>query len=92
MFPNGITAIDSIKFFGLDLGKTLGASGVYPLEAGDPPRSVTLQPWILTQIQSALDYVQNPDTLLFQITSWIGDTIVQYGLVPFTNPEGATSM
>ena len=30
-----------------------------------------------------LDYVQNPDTFLFQVTSWIGDHIVQYGLVPF---------
>ena len=30
-----------------------------------------------------LDYVQNPDTFLFRITSWIGDHIVQYGLVPF---------
>ena len=32
-----------------------------------------------------LDYVQNPDTLLFRVTSWIGDHIVQYGLVPFRN-------
>ena len=32
-----------------------------------------------------LDYVQNPDTFLFQVTSWIGDHIVQYGLVPFRN-------
>ena len=32
-----------------------------------------------------LDYVQNPDTSLFRITSWIGDHIVQYGLVPFRN-------
>jgi glycine betaine/proline transport system permease protein len=41
--------------------------------------------WLLARIQSALDYVQNPDTLLFQVTSWIGDHIVQYGLVPFRN-------
>ena len=32
-----------------------------------------------------LDYIQNPDTILFQVTSWIGDHIVQYGLVPFRN-------
>ena len=32
-----------------------------------------------------LDYVQNPDTALFRVTSWIGDHIVQYGLVPFRN-------
>jgi len=43
----------------------------------------TARDWLLARIQSVLDYVQNPDTLLFRITSWIGDHIVQYGLVPF---------
>ncbi len=45
----------------------------------------TARDWILARIQSVLDYVQNPDTFLFKITSWIGDHIVQYGLVPFRN-------
>ncbi len=45
----------------------------------------TARDWVLARIQSVLDYVQNPDTVLFQVTSWIGDTIVQYGLVPFRN-------
>jgi glycine betaine/proline transport system permease protein len=29
--------------------------------------------------------VVHPDTLLFRVTSWFGDHIVQYGLVPFRN-------
>jgi glycine betaine/proline transport system permease protein len=45
----------------------------------------TARDWLLARIQSALDYVQNPDTVLFRVTSWIGDHIVQYGLVPFRN-------
>ncbi len=64
------------------LGKTLGASGVYPLEAGDPPRSVTLQPWILTQITSLLEYVQNPDNWVFKITEPTSTFILQQLLLP----------
>jgi glycine betaine/proline transport system permease protein len=45
----------------------------------------TARDWLLARIQSVLDYVQNPDTLLFRVTSWFGDHIVQYGLVPFRN-------
>ena len=45
----------------------------------------TARDWLLARLQSMLDYVQNPDTRLFSITSWIGDHIVQYGLVPFRN-------
>src|SRR4051794_9944037 len=45
----------------------------------------TARDWLLARLQSILDYVQNPDTRLFAITSWIGDHIVQYGLVPFRN-------
>jgi glycine betaine/proline transport system permease protein len=43
----------------------------------------TARDWLLARLQSVLDYIQNPETFLFQITSWIGDHIVQYGLVPF---------
>jgi glycine betaine/proline transport system permease protein len=45
----------------------------------------TARDWLLTQLQSMLDYVQNPATFLFEITSWIGNHIVEYGLVPFRN-------
>jgi glycine betaine/proline transport system permease protein len=57
--------------------RLLGASDVYSRR--------TARDWLLARIQSVLDYVQNPDTTLFQVTSWIGDHIVQYGLVPFRN-------
>jgi glycine betaine/proline transport system permease protein len=43
------------------------------------------QEWILRQIQSALDYVQNPSTFIFHITSPIGNFIVQYGLNPLAS-------
>ena len=42
----------------------------------------TARDWLLARIQSVLDYVANPDTVLFQITSWIGETIIRYGLQP----------
>ena len=45
----------------------------------------TARDWLLARLQSVLDYIQNPDTILFHVTSWIGDHIVQYGLVPFRN-------
>ncbi len=57
--------------------RLLGASDVYSRK--------TARDWLLARIQSVLDYVQNPDTALFRVTSWIGDHIVQYGLVPFRN-------
>jgi glycine betaine/proline transport system permease protein len=34
------------------------------------------------QVQSALDYVQNPSTFIFHITSPVGNFIVKYGLEP----------
>ena len=57
-------------------------SGIYPLEAGEPLRSVTLQPWILTQLQSLLDYVQNPDNWVFKITEPTSTFILQKLLLP----------
>ena len=45
----------------------------------------TARDWILARIQSVLDYIANPDTVLFSITSWIGDTIIRYGLQPLHN-------
>jgi glycine betaine/proline transport system permease protein len=53
--------------------------------AGAAYSRTTARDWILARIQSVLDYVQDPDTALFRVTSWIGDHIVQYGLVPFRN-------
>lgn len=45
----------------------------------------TARDWLLARIQSVLDYVGNPDTFLFGITSWIGDTIIKYGLQPLND-------
>jgi glycine betaine/proline transport system permease protein len=61
--------------------KLLGISSVYPDETPGG-RTVTLQPWLLTQIQSVLDYVQDPTTWVFHITSWIGDHILTGLLLP----------
>ena len=59
------------------VARALGVGAVYS--------RTTARDWLLARLQSMLDYVQNPDTLLFRVTSWIGDHIVQYGLVPFRN-------
>ncbi len=56
------------------LGNALGAGSVWSRWTG--------QSWLLRQVQSALDYVQNPDTFIFHITNPIGNFIVQYGLGP----------
>jgi glycine betaine/proline transport system permease protein len=56
------------------LGNALGAGSVWSRWTG--------QPWILRQVQSVLDYVQNPGTFIFHITNPIGNFIVQYGLGP----------
>ncbi len=56
------------------LGHALGAGSVWS--------RWTAQPWLLRQVQSALDYVQNPSTFIFHITNPIGNFLVQYGLQP----------
>jgi glycine betaine/proline transport system permease protein len=64
------------------VAKALGAACSYPLEAGDPLRSVTLQPWLLEQIQKVLDFVQDPTSWVFQITEPVGTFILQKLLLP----------
>ena len=59
------------------VARLLGAAAEYPRK--------TARDWILARIQSVLDYIGNPDTVLFHITSWIGDTIITYGLQPLHN-------
>jgi len=56
------------------LGHAFGAGSVWS--------RATLQGWLLRQVQSVLDYVQNPSTFVFHITSPIGNFLVQYGLSP----------
>ena len=60
------------------IGYALGA-GVDYTNVGNAPT------WLQTQIQSALDYVENPATFVFSVTSWIGNHLVQYGLQPLEN-------
>jgi glycine betaine/proline transport system permease protein len=57
------------------LGRALGAGAVYS-------RWVK-QDWLLAQVQSALDYIQRPDTFLFQhITNPLGTFLVVHMLQP----------
>jgi glycine betaine/proline transport system permease protein len=53
--------------------------------AGSSWSRKTAQDWLLARIQSALDYVQNPSTFVFHITSPVGDFIVRWGLTPLDN-------
>jgi glycine betaine/proline transport system permease protein len=76
----GVVVVASAVAVGL--AKVLGANGIYPLEAGEPLRSVTLQPWILSQLQSLLDYVQNPDNWVFKLTEPTSTFILQKLLLP----------
>jgi glycine betaine/proline transport system permease protein len=56
------------------LGHAFGAGAVYS--------RYTAQSWLLHQVQTVLDYVQNPSTFVFQITEPIGNFLVEYGLIP----------
>ncbi len=56
------------------LAKAFGANSVWS--------GRTAQDWLLRQVQSALDYVQNPSTFVFHITNPVGNFIVQHGLGP----------
>jgi glycine betaine/proline transport system permease protein len=66
---------------GIAIVATVGAARMFGASADYPHR--TGRDWLLAQLQAVLDYVQSPDTMLFRITSWFGNNIVEYGLVPF---------
>jgi glycine betaine/proline transport system permease protein len=63
---------------GVGLATGLG----YAFGASSSWSRYTLQSWLLARIQSVLNYVQNPGTFVFHITSPIGNFLVQYGLTP----------
>ncbi len=67
---------------GVVISKLVGAGAVYPDEAGSPPRTVTLEEWLLAKIQVVLDYVQDPTTWVFAITERVGIFILQQLLLP----------
>ncbi len=64
------------------LGYAFGAGAVY----SDPNR----QTWLLARIQSVLDYIQNPATVVFGISSPIGNFMVKYGLEPINSYAAGT--
>jgi glycine betaine/proline transport system permease protein len=75
-------AAGGIALAGIVLSKALGAAAVYPDEAGDPLRTVTIEEWLLAKIQVVLDYVQDPTTWVFAITERVGVFILQQLLLP----------
>jgi len=64
------------------LSKVLGAAATYPDEVGEPPRTVTIEEWLLQKIQVVLDYVQDPTSFVFSITEPVGVFILQQLLLP----------
>jgi glycine betaine/proline transport system permease protein len=62
------------------VGLAVGLAHVFG--AGSVWTRSTAQEWLLQRVQSALDYVQDPSTFVFQITNPVGNFIVQYGLTP----------
>ncbi len=69
---------------GAAIGLAVGIG--YALDAGSAYTNVGGSPdWLQARLQSALDYVENPSTFVFSITSWIGNHLVEYGLQPLQN-------
>jgi glycine betaine/proline transport system permease protein len=64
--------------------KLLGVSAIYPDETPGG-RTANVQAWLLTQIQSVLDYVQDPSSWVFQITEPIGNFLLSQALLPLQN-------
>jgi glycine betaine/proline transport system permease protein len=62
----------------------LGAGGVYPdeFETSTTVYDATIDSWLLAQIRSALDYVQDPSSFIFGISEPTGNFLVEYGLEP----------
>jgi glycine betaine/proline transport system permease protein len=67
---------------GVVIAKVLGVAAAYPDEAGNPPRTVTIEEWLLAKIQVVLDYVQDPTTWVFAVTERVGIFILQELLLP----------
>jgi glycine betaine/proline transport system permease protein len=69
--------LGTVAGIGLAIGlvKALGAAAIYPDTA-------TAQEWLLTRIQAALDYVQDPANFVFKITEPLGNFILVHGVQP----------
>jgi glycine betaine/proline transport system permease protein len=75
-------AIAAAAVAGVALSKALGAAVAYPDEFGSPPRTATIEEWLLAKVQVVLDYVQDPTTWVFAVTERIGIFILQQLLLP----------
>ena len=78
----GTLALVATIVVGVVVSKVAGAGAVYPDEAGNPPRTVTLEEWLLAKIQVVLDYVQDPTTWVFAVSERVGVFILQQLLLP----------
>jgi glycine betaine/proline transport system permease protein len=68
------------------LSVALSVGIAYSLDAGEVYVNVGNAPeWLLSKIQWWLDRVEDPNNLIFTITSWIGNHLVEYGLQPLLN-------
>ena len=74
--------IATAAVIGIALAKVLDVAATYPDEAGSPPRTVTLEEWLLTKIQVVLDYVGDPTTWVFSVTERIGTFMLTELLLP----------
>ena len=66
------------------VARAIGFGGVYPdeYETATVIYSTTIRDGLLAAIQSVLDYVQDPASLIFGITEPIGNFLVRFGLEP----------
>jgi glycine betaine/proline transport system permease protein len=80
-----LTAATFVAIVGVVVAaRGLGAGGVYPdeFETSTTIYDATIDSWLLAQIQSALEYVQDPSSFVFGITEPTGNFLVEYGLEP----------
>jgi glycine betaine/proline transport system permease protein len=66
------------------LARAFGAGGVYPdeFETSTTVYAANIDGWLLARIQSVLDYIQDPSSVVFAVTEPVGNFLVQYGLEP----------
>jgi glycine betaine/proline transport system permease protein len=64
--------------------RALGVQDIYPdeFESATTVYTATIEDTLLSWIQSALDYVQDPSSFIFGITEPIGNFLVEYALEP----------
>jgi glycine betaine/proline transport system permease protein len=68
------------------VARALGAAD-FPesVTIGDYIYTTTLEDWLKGTINDGIAWVQDPDELVYPITSWFGDHVVSWGLEPLEN-------